>query len=110
MRISDWSSDVCSSDLRTTEQEAVAGLFARRVDAADDARAELFDGRLDGEAAGTVERLLFAAERALEIHLAFGALETGGVGIDHQLAGAAVGEFEAALGHRRMHQIGRAHV
>src|SRR3546814_8197517 len=67
MRISDWSSDVCSSDLRLAEHRAIASLARRKRD------------RLFGIIDGIVGMAL--GERAIGFVDQLGGLARAGIGI-----------------------------
>src|SRR3546814_12860268 len=71
MRISDWSSDVCSSDLREAAAARVDAAVWNRRDAAVTLAAEVADAyfalRLDQEQVRIVEQELAHQRRALEI-------------------------------------------
>src|SRR3546814_5945062 len=100
MRISDWSSDVCSSDLIYTQEMADAG--ARRIqygvqkpfrDLSRDPERSLERGRLRAEG---YDEEAAALERALQLQDDIGKI------------GAA--QYQQILDNERAQRIGRAHV
>src|SRR3546814_2894944 len=66
MRISDWSSDVCSSDLPISASSGRAVCDPARRPSTRDRRAELLDQPLSRRARGRLDRLRSAAHQARE--------------------------------------------
>src|SRR3546814_2319682 len=66
MRISDWSSDVCSSDLPISASSGRAVCDPARRPRTRDRRAELLDQPLSRRARGRLDRLRSAAHQARE--------------------------------------------
>src|SRR3546814_3026985 len=100
MRISDWSSDVCSSDLRL-----IVACFGQNLDGA----------AFDGDVARDREPI--AGARGIDLHLVEGALLEAGEGSDAERADRIAGrsrrvvaDDEAAQRAGAADQIGRAHV
>src|SRR3546814_9839968 len=99
MRISDWSSDVCSSDLRGL---VIAEIFAAKIARGDEpVAADPLDGREEAE-----------IEHAGDPRLDDLADAFGKIGRDIAIGGVAFGLHRAAFEHRNLLAgvIGRAHV
>src|SRR3546814_4526763 len=113
MRISDWSSDVCSSDLRASlARLAHAGhdlLAAERLDDArtlDDVQARRLDGGKTPAAFGAL-----AASADAETVVARAGVDDAGIGVAAEGAVHGTDRLRLETGHHGLAvEIGRAHV
>src|SRR3546814_18639806 len=90
MRISDWSSDVCSSDLLEQHAEGVADIvrmkFGKAFGAVAALKQEGLALRHAAELARQLARFTREDERRIVCELAFGGRERTGVAVGGQLA------------------------